>query len=292
MVVFVAVRRVHIGDDVGDRALGDSASSQPDNAHTVTLLRSESSDVGAHEPTVAALVRGTMDDTSESLGTDAPSNAVLSPDRLERQYVDLLLAGERHQAAELIISHADAGVSVKDLYLQVFEPAQVEIGQRWQRDEITVAHEHYCTAATQLIMSMLYPRMFGGERNGRRLVACTVAGNLHEIGARMVADFFEFDGWDTYFTGADTPLQAVVATVAERDAHVVALSATMSEHVAGVAELVEAIRAEPATADVIVLVGGRPFKYDTELWSRIGADGTAPDAQGAVDLATAMLSAP
>ncbi len=210
--------------------------------------------------------------------------------RLERQYVDLLLAGERHRAADLVVAHADAGVSVKDLYLQVFAPAQVEIGQRWQRNEITVAHEHYCTAATQLIMSMLYPRMFRGERNGRRLVAATVAGNLHEIGARMVADFFEFDGWDTYFTGADTPLRAVVASVAEREAHVVALSATLSQHVAGLADLIAALRAEPATADVLVLVGGRPFRYDTELWQRIGADGTATDAQGAVDLATAMLS--
>ncbi|MEX2626360.1 MAG: cobalamin-dependent protein [Ilumatobacteraceae bacterium] len=225
-----------------------------------------------------------MDDTPERLADLEPL------ERLERQYIDLLLAGERHRAAELVIAHADAGVTVKNLYLRVFEPAQVEIGQRWQRNEISVAHEHYCTAATQLIMSMLYPRMFGGDRNGRRLVAATVAGNLHEIGARMVADFFEFDGWDTYFTGADTPLRAVVASVAEREAHAVALSATLSQHVAGLAELVAAIRAEPATAGVLVLVGGRPFLYDPELWRRIGADGTATDAQGAVDLAASLLS--
>lgn len=226
-----------------------------------------------------------MDDTPES-PTDHEALG-----RLERQYVDLLLSGDRHRAAELVLDRADAGVSVKDLYLGVFQPAQIEIGQRWQRNEISVAHEHYCTAATQLIMSMLYPRMFGGERNGRRLVAATVAGNLHEIGARMVADFFEFDGWDTYFTGADTPLRDVVASVAEREAHVVALSATLSQHVAGLAELVAAIRADPATAGALVLVGGRPFHHDPELWKRVGADGTASDAQGAVDLATALLGA-
>lgn len=227
-----------------------------------------------------------MDETPE------PTTEPESLDRLERDYIDLLLAGRRHSAAELVLAHADAGVSVKDLYLRVFEPAQVEIGRRWQRNEITVAHEHYCTAATQLIMSMLYPRVFTGERNGRRLVAATVAGNLHEIGARMVADFFEFDGWDTYFTGADTPLRAVVASVAEREAHAIALSATLSQHVGALAELIDAIRAEPATDDVLVLVGGRPFNFDPDLWRRIGADGTAPDAQGAVDLATSLLSTP
>ena len=208
-----------------------------------------------------------------------------------RRYTELLLAGNRRIAADLVLAQADAGVAVKDLYLGVFQPSQVEIGLRWQRNEITVAHEHYCTAATQLIMSMLYPKVFHGDRNGHRLVAATVEGNLHEIGARMVADFFEFDGWDTYFTGADTPQRAVVASIVEREAHVVALSATLAQHVAGLAELVTAIRAEPAAANVIVLVGGRPFQRDPELWRRIRADGTAQDAQGAVQCATTMLGA-
>ena len=67
---------------------------------------------------------------------------------------------------------------------------------------LSVAQEHYCTAATQLVMSQLYPRIFSTERRGRTLVAARVADDLHEIGLRMVADFFEMEGWDTFYVGA------------------------------------------------------------------------------------------
>ena len=43
------------------------------------------------------------------------------------------------------------------------------------------------------------------------MVATCIGGELHEIGIRMVADFFEMEGWDTYYLGANTPADAVVA---------------------------------------------------------------------------------
>ena len=62
-----------------------------------------------------------------------------------------------------------------------------------------MAQEHYCTAATQLIMSQLYPYIFTTGKNGRVLVGTCVSGDLHEIGVRMVSDFFEMEGWDTFY---------------------------------------------------------------------------------------------
>jgi signal transduction histidine kinase len=39
-------------------------------------------------------------------------------------------------------------------------------------------------------------------------------------GARMVADFFELDGWDTYFLGANTPTDSILRAVEERRADI------------------------------------------------------------------------
>ena len=97
------------------------------------------------------------------------------------------------------------GTSVHDIYLHVFQRSQYEVGRLWQTNQISVGQEHLCTAATQLIMSQLYPLIFGTERKNRRIVAACVGGDLHEIGIRMVADFFEMDGWDTFYLGADVP---------------------------------------------------------------------------------------
>ncbi len=218
--------------------------------------------------------------------TFIPPDAPLAD--LAARYLETLLRGERAAASRLILEAVDGGTSVRDIYLRVFQPVQREIGRLWQSNQISVAQEHYCTAATQLVMSQLYPRIFAAEKIGRRLVATCVSGELHEMGARMVADFFEMAGWDTYYVGANTPTESVMQTVVERRADVLAISATMTFHVSQVAELVRAVRASEA-GQVKILVGGYPFNVSPDLWRRFGVDGCAPDAAQAVELANRMV---
>lgn len=211
---------------------------------------------------------------------------------LAHQYIEALLRGDRGAASRLVLAAADDGVPVKDLYLHVFQRAQREVGRLWQTNRISVAREHFCTAATQLIMSQLYPRIFAGERNGATLVATSVAGDLHEIGIRMVADFFEMAGWHTVYLGADTPTRSVVETVAEHAADALALSVTIATHLPAATALIETLRAEPGVARTRVLVGGYPFNREPGLWRRVGADGHARDAEEAVALAERLVLAP
>ncbi|MDQ3487480.1 MAG: cobalamin-dependent protein [Acidobacteriota bacterium] len=190
--------------------------------------------------------------------------------------------GQRHVASRLVLDAFAAGLPVRDIYLHVFQPAQREVGRLWQLNQITVAEEHYCTAATQLIMSQLYPHVFASEKHGGTLVATCVAGDLHEIGLRMVTDFFEMDGWNTYFLGASTPAQAVVDAVVQQGAQVLGISATMPSHIRRIEEMIRLVRAHPACRGVTILVGGAPFVLAPDLWKKVGASATASDAQEAV----------
>ncbi|MBN1177776.1 MAG: cobalamin-dependent protein [Anaerolineae bacterium] len=217
-------------------------------------------------------------DSDSLLTAEAPHAA------LARAYLNHLLAGDRHASSQLILDAVEDGVSVRDVYLHVFQPVQHEIGRLWQVNEISVAQEHYATAVTQLVMSRLYPHIFATKRSGQALVATCVSGELHEIGARMVADFFEMAGWDTFYLGANTPTASIVQTLLERGVGVLAVSATMSVHVSGVERLIAALRASEAR-DVKVLVGGYPFNLVPGLWQRIGADGYAANADAAIDVA-------
>lgn len=210
---------------------------------------------------------------------------------LARRYLDALLAGDRRTASQLILDAVAQGVSVRDIYLHVFQPSQFEIGRLWQTNRVSVAQEHFCTAATQMIMSQLYPHIFATEKTGRRLVATCVGGELHEIGVRMVADFFEMEGWDSYYLGANTPLESVLRTVKERQAHAVAISATMTFHLRQVAAMVEAVRNSEVGGQVKILVGGYPFRVAPGLWREVGADGSALDALSAVRLANDLVAA-
>lgn len=208
---------------------------------------------------------------------------------LAQQYLQALLDSNRYRASHLILDAVKAGVSIKDLYLNVFQRSQYEIGRLWHTNKITIAHEHFCTAATQMIMSQLYPYISTGEKNGRWVIATSVSGELHELGARMVADFFEMDGWNTMFLGANTPQRSIVQAVIERKADVLAISATMSFHVSRVTALIEAVRAAPECAHVKIIVGGYPFNISPTLWEQVGADGDGRSAQDAIELVNRLL---
>jgi len=204
---------------------------------------------------------------------------------LATRYLDALLCGERHLASNMILEAVEKGASIKDIYLYVFQRSQYEIGRLWHLNIASVAQEHYCSAATQLIMSQLYQYIFSSEKTGRRLVAACVGGELHEIGIRMVADFFEMDGWDTYYMGANTPTSTIIEAIDSHQPDVLAISASMPFHRKTLKELIATVRDHDTDGRVKILVGGYALRSSQDLWIKLGADGFADDAQQAVSLA-------
>jgi methanogenic corrinoid protein MtbC1 len=105
----------------------------------------------------------------------------------------------------------------------------------------------------------------------------------------MVADFFEMDGWDTYYIGAGVPVDQILAAIEQHKPDLVALSATMTHHVSKVQEIITRIRAAFPDATPPIMVGGLPFNMSPELWCRVGADIWAGDAGRAVEAARQMF---
>jgi MerR family transcriptional regulator, light-induced transcriptional regulator len=201
---------------------------------------------------------------------------------LASRYLELLLRKDSETAIVLLLNAVHDGLSLKDLYLQVLQPAQHELGRLWQSGKINIAEEHFCTAATQQVMSRLYPLLFSTPKNGKVLVAGCSKGELHEIGMRMVTDLFELDGWDTHFFSATTPHSTILKALADNRADLLALSATLTSHVQDTQQLIATVHASTITPPPQIMVGGYPFNADPELWRRIGADGTARGAEEAV----------
>jgi methanogenic corrinoid protein MtbC1 len=106
----------------------------------------------------------------------------------------------------------------------------------------------------------------------------------------MVSDFFEMAGFDTWYLGASTPTDAVAQALAERQPDVFAVSATMSDQLPAVRELVRAARACTDRRRTRILVGGYPFNRAPDLWRRMDADGSAADAAEAVNLAQRLCA--
>jgi methanogenic corrinoid protein MtbC1 len=261
-------------------------------ANLQCLIDALSHDLPAEESALAASYVKAGLDALPSLPAEVSAFiADHSPlDALASRYLRLLLNGERRAAASLILDAVDSGTSIRDIYIEVFQKSQYEMGRLWQMNLVSVAQEHFVTAATQLIISQLYPRIFTGQTNGKKIVATCVTGDLHEIGVRMVADFFEMEGWTTFYLGASTPSSSVISAIEERGAEMLAVSATITFHVSAVEELIRAVRASSSCKDVKILVGGYPFNLSEGLWQKVGADGYGRDAHQSLAVASTLMA--
>ncbi|MDQ5984797.1 MAG: hypothetical protein CSYNP_00493 [Syntrophus sp. SKADARSKE-3] len=208
---------------------------------------------------------------------------------ISRKYLNALLSLETNQAKELILRAVEEGVSVKDIYLHVFQPVQYEVGWLWESGVISVGREHYCTNATQLMMSMLYSRVFSGATDGRRLLAACVQGELHELGLRMLSDFFEMEGWNTDYMGANTPNESIVSALEEIKYDLLAINVTMNDRLEDAKKLIDAVHASTKARNTLILVGGYTFLNVDSIWLKIGADGMAADAKLAINMANELV---
>ena len=169
-------------------------------------------------------------------------------------------------------------ISIKDIYIYVFEPCLKEIGRLWQTHKITIAQEHYFTATTQLLMSPLYSKKISSNKNGLKFVSTCVSEESHVIGIKMVSDILELDGWDTYYLGANVPNRDLISFIIDVKPHVLGISVTIITHIHKVIELIHAVRDIEALKDIKILAGGYPFNVDKDLWKQVGADFYASNA--------------
>ncbi len=204
---------------------------------------------------------------------------------LAEKFLTALRAFDYRQAEAILIDAVEGGAGIAAAVPDIVGPAMREVGRLWHGGQITVAEEHAISAATQVIMARLYPRIFAAERRGPVLVAACAEGELHEMGLRMVADQFQLGGWDTHFLGASTPPKAMAAFAERSGAAVVAVSAMTVATVPAAASLIDLLRANPGGKERKILVGGYPFSVDQDLWRRVGADGTAADGRRALAVA-------
>ena len=216
-------------------------------------------------------------DVNEALGTVAT------------KYLEQVLRGDRREAQETIREAISQGIDPKDIYLNIIQRSQYEVGRRWQLGLISVAQEHYATEFAHQVLSQVNTSMTCHPFSKGKVVVTCVGNEMHGLGSRMVSDFLEMDGWDVSYLGANMPHTDVISILKERKASALLISATMGYNVKRVRMLIRHVRADPGLEKLKVIVGGYAFNNVDGLWKVIGADGFAKDADGAVQVVNDLV---
>jgi methanogenic corrinoid protein MtbC1 len=172
-------------------------------------------------------------------------------------YVERLLFGDLRGCGLIVQRLLAEGISFKDLYVNLFQRAMYHTGELWRNNKISVAVEHLVTSITLDMMTLAHPTLLDSPRNGKKAVVTCVGSELHQVGARMVSDVFEFLGWDSYFLGANTPVGGLLELLSEKQPDVLCLSVSLSSHIGRFNETVKKTHARLPGLDI--LAGGQAF---------------------------------
>jgi len=160
----------------------------------------------------------------------------------------------RIQEAEQLLTSAALSIEPCEFLKSVVAPILVEIGERWERGELRIAHEHaFSTLMRGLLFSLM--RLYPANDAQRRVVVGTPAKEDHEMGAMMVAMLAAMHGWSVLYLGPDLPADEIAYAVEEIDADLLMLSVTSLKQKASEREI--AAIESSISERVKILVGGR-----------------------------------
>ena len=205
------------------------------------------------------------------------------------RYLSALFSRDTHQAVRLIKDFLNRGIPLNDIYVDILAESMRRIGELWHESKITVDVEHYCTSATQTAMTQLYLDIFSSKRRGKTILCACPGAELHEMGARMVADIFENDGWDSIYLGAAVPEDYLLSAIEEDKPDLVALSVTMPQFLIDCEAVVRAIRRE--FLELPIAVGGGAFADTHDIWKRWPVDLHTTDARDLLNRANELVGA-
>lgn len=193
-----------------------------------------------------------------------------------------LLAGDRKTAGLILERCLDEGRTLIEAEQHMIKPALYGIGEKWQHNQVTVAQEHLATAIAQSVMTFGLARSEFPASNGKRVVLACVQGNNHAVGLQMVADAFQFSGWEVQFLGANVPTNALIQHLDQFKPDLLALSVSFAQQLHVVRDIMARLTEAHGDARPPVIIGGLAINQFNGLANMLGADCWSPDASSAV----------
>jgi len=196
--------------------------------------------------------------------------------------------GNRNEAKRLVTEAIAANLPPREI-LDSMVSAMDDIGARFQRNEVFVPEMLIASRAMKEALLILEPVLVkAGIKPEFTAVIGTVQGDLHDIGKNLVAMMWKGANFAVVDLGTNVAPEKFVAAAREHKAKVVGLSGLLTTTMPAMKQAVEALRAANL-AGIKIMIGGAPIT--AEFAREIGADGFAPDAASAVDLARKMVAA-
>ena len=199
-----------------------------------------------------------------------------------------LEAGEADEVKRLVQAAINEGVPAVDILNKGLLAGMESVGAKFKVNELFVPDVIFAARAMTAGMQVLQPKLTaaGIEPIGR-VVMGTVKGDLHDIGKNLVCMMLRGAGFNVIDLGSDVPVEKFVAAAKDAKGEcVLGLSALLTTTMPKMAEVITQVK-KAGLKNVKIMIGGAPVTQGYA--NEIGADGYAPDAASAADVARDLM---
>jgi methanogenic corrinoid protein MtbC1 len=202
------------------------------------------------------------------------------------KYLRELLKGDRNACRAVIEDTLRNGMPANTVYMDIVWPIMVEIDTLHRDNKINSAQEAFATRINRTIVDQLQNKLPRKAKRARKIVVCSTVTEHGELGAQIMSDLFESDGWDTRMLGGSVDHEDVLEFVQSWSPDILMFYGVDGKGAPQLRQLIDRVKTINACPDMRIMLSGGVFNRAEGLWEEIGADLYAPNAAEAVRAAS------
>jgi len=207
-----------------------------------------------------------------------------------QELADSVYGGKKDKVEELVKAAIREGHSAKEILEQGLIQGMNRIGIDFKNNRVYVPEVLIAARAMKAGMAILRPKIVEEKVQPKGRVAIgSVKSDLHDIGKNLVGMMLEGAGYEVIDLGVDVPPEKFIQANKEKGVRLIGMSSLLTTTMLAMRDALQAFEQAGIRENIKVMVGGAPV---TQKWcDEIGADGYAPDAASAVELADSLIAA-
>jgi len=213
-------------------------------------------------------------------------------DEMLARYLEPLLRGDRTACRGVIEEALQSGIPANSVYMHIVWPIMVEIEKLLRKGKISPIQEHLATRINRTIVDQLQNKLPRRPVKLKKIVVCCTQDELQELGAQMLTDLFESDGWEVRFLGGGLTNDDILAFINGYAPDILLIYGTAPKQAPQVRELIDTIKSIDAWPNLRILVSGGLFNRAEGLWEEMEADMFAATPVEALHVAASNQETP
>ena len=201
-------------------------------------------------------------------------------DRLVLEFERALLSVDRVEVRNIL--EQCASTDIIECLETVVAPAMESIGKKWEEGEVALSQIYMGGKLSEEIISEMVDNSTITKRKNDPKLAIVLFNDYHGLGKRMVHSVVKASGYEILDYGRMDSSEKIIERLEEDAIHILLISTLMLNSALKISELIKNIKERGLLVKVVV--GGAPFRFDTNLYKEIGADAMGKNASDIINI--------